>query len=308
MNANRPFEPGIHTDLKDRMTYAGYLHLDRLLAAQEPLSNPVHHDEMLFIIQHQTTELWFKLIIHELTAAIRSVREDRLEPCFKILARIKNIQAQLVSQWSVLSTLTPSEYAQFRHVLGPASGFQSPQYRQVEFMLGNKDRRMLALHQHAPAEHARLEAALTAPSLYDEFLRYLARRGLPVPREVLQRDVSEPHQSNPGVVEVFRQIYEHPEQRWDAYEMCEKLVDVDEQFSIWRFRHVKVVERIIGYKTGTGGSSGVPFLRKLVELNFFQELWDVRTALKEAGREAPTAAKQQSSTAVNRGAPPEEAR
>jgi tryptophan 2,3-dioxygenase len=181
----------------------------------------------------------------------------------------------------VLSTLTPSEYAQFRHVLGPSSGFQSVQYRLVEFLLGNKDRRLLEFHRHSPDDFAALETALTAPDLYDEFLRFLARRKLPVPADVLERDVSQPHVPNPGVTGVLRTIYENPGLYWDCYEMCEKLVDVDEQFSLWRFRHVKVVERIIGYKTGTGGSAGVAFLRKIVEHNFFQELWDVRTEIKD---------------------------
>jgi tryptophan 2,3-dioxygenase len=277
--ANRELEPGIVTDLKGRMTYSGYLQLDRLLSAQQPLSNPVHHDELLFIIQHQTTELWFRLVIHELREAMASIARDELEPCFKILARVKNIQAQLVSQWSVLSTLTPSEYMEFRHVLGPASGFQSVQYRMVEFLLGNKDRAMLAVHAHDAPAHAALMAALEAPSIYDEFLRYLARRGFAVPRDVLERDVTLPHENHPGVIAVFKGIYENPDNAWDAYEMAEKLVDVDEQFGLWRFRHVKVVERIIGFKRGTGGSSGVPFLRKLVEHVFFPELWNVRTEI-----------------------------
>jgi tryptophan 2,3-dioxygenase len=277
--SQRELEPGIVTDLKGRLTYAGYLQLERLLSAQDPLSKPVHHDEMLFIVQHQTTELWFKLVIHELREAMRLIAADELEGCFKILARVKNIQAQLVSQWSVLATLTPSEYMEFRHVLGPASGFQSAQYRMVEFLLGNKDRAMLAVHAHEPVTHAALVAALEAPSLYDEFLRYLGRRGFAVPREVLERDVTVPHEGHPGVVAVFKTIYENPEKHWDAYEMAEKLVDVDEQFGLWRFRHVKVVERIIGFKRGTGGSSGVPFLRKLVEHVFFPELWSVRTEI-----------------------------
>jgi tryptophan 2,3-dioxygenase len=273
----RELEPGIRSDLADRMTYAGYLQLDKLLAAQTPLSSPMHHDEMLFIIQHQTTELWFKLAIHELRAALSMIRRDELEPSFKIIARVKNIQAQLYNQWSVLSTLTPTEYAQFRHVLGPASGFQSLQYRIVEFLLGAKDRRMLKFHEHRPADHAELDKALNTPSLYDEFLRYLGRRGLSIPRAVLDRDITQPYEKNDGVTAAIKTIYDAPEKWWDAYEMCEKLVDLDEQFALWRFRHVKTVERIIGYKRGTGGSSGVPFLRQLVELNFFPELWDVRT-------------------------------
>ena len=277
--AGRELEAGIETDLAGRMTYAGYLDLERLLSAQHVRSDPPHHDELLFIIQHQTTELWFKLVIHELGAAMANIRSDELEPCFKILARVKHIQAQLVSQWSVLSTLTPTEYVQFRSVLGSGSGFQSIQYRIVEFMLGNKSRDMLRVHRHDEAALKELTAALEAPSIYDEFLRYLARRGMEVPREVLERDVSEPYERHDGVVEVFRRIYADPEGHWDAYEMCEKLVDVDEQFSLWRFRHMKVVQRIIGYKRGTGGSSGVPFLAKVVQHVFFPELWDVRTEL-----------------------------
>ncbi len=246
-------EDSVVTDFRDRMTYGGYLQLDKLLAAQTPLSNPPHHDEMLFIIQHQTSELWFKLILHELRAAVAFVRRDELEPTFKILARVKHIQAQLVSQWAVLATLTPSEYGEFRHVLGPASGFQSLQHRVIEFMLGNKDRRMLAVHEQDPAGHAELLQALESPTLYDEFLRYLARRGKPIPQ---------------------------PAENWDAYEMCEKLIDVDEQLSLWRFRHVKVVQRIIGWKRGTGGTAGVDYLKKLVDVLLFPDLWDVRTELK----------------------------
>lgn len=276
---HRELEPGIRTDLADRMTYSGYLHLDQLLSAQSPLSSPPHHDELLFIIQHQTSELWFKLAIHELRAGIGFLKNGELEPCFKVLARLKNIQAQLYNQWSVLSTLTPTEYAQFRGVLGPASGFQSLQYRIVEFLLGAKDKRMLQFHQHKPEDLAQLQSALNTPSIYDEFLRYLSRRGLPIPKAVLDRDITEPLEPNTDVIAAIKMVYTDVERWWDAYEMCEKLVDVDEQFALWRFRHVKIVERIIGYKTGTGGSSGVPFLRKLVELNFFPELWAVRTEI-----------------------------
>ena len=267
------------TDFKDRMTYGGYLQLDLLLQAQKPLSS--HHDELLFVIQHQTSELWFKLILHELRAAIAHVQQDQLEGTFKILARVKHIQAQLVSQWAVLATLTPTEYLKFRHVLGPASGFQSLQNRLIEFTLGNKDRRLLAVH--SGADRAALQAALEAPTLYDEFLRYLSRRGKPVPASVLQRDLTEPHRGDPGVREVIREIYQRPEENWDAYEMCEKLVDVDEQLALWRFRHVKVVQRIIGWKRGTGGTSGVDYLQKLVDVRLFPDLWDVRTELKQAG-------------------------
>ena len=274
-------DPHVVTDFSDRMTYSGYLQLDQLLSAQKPLSHPVHHDEMLFIIQHQTTELWFKLVLHEVRAAISFIQRDELEPCFKILARVKHIQAQLVGQWSVLATLTPTEYGEFRHVLGPASGFQSPQHRLIEFIMGNKDARMLEVHRQSPEAFVALDAALRAPTIYDEFLRHLARRGMAVPRDVLDRDVTEPHRSHPGLVALFRQVYETPQQNWDAYEMAEKLIDVDEQFALWRFRHVKVVQRIIGMKRGTGGTSGVGYLARGVDAVFFPDLWDVRTELRE---------------------------
>ncbi|MGP1271878.1 MAG: tryptophan 2,3-dioxygenase [Phycisphaerales bacterium] len=261
--------------------YAAYLRLDRILDAQEPLSEPPHHDEMLFIIQHQTTELWFKLIIHELTAALDIIRRDQLEPCFKILARVKHIQTTLMNQWSVLATLTPSEYAEFRSVLGSASGFQSRQYRLVEFLFGNKHAGMLKLHEKDPAAHAALEHAYRSPSLYDEFLRYLARRGLPIPASHTERDWTQPYEASEAVTAVFKTIYENTAEHWDAYEMCEKLVDLEESFTLWRFRHMKTVERIIGYKTGTGGSPGVPFLKRIIEHRFFPELWDVRTHIED---------------------------
>ncbi len=274
---HRDLDPSIYGNLDPKQTYAGYLCLDTLLAAQEPRST--HHDEMLFIIQHQTSELWFKLIIHELRAAIEHIRHDELEPCFKILARVKHVQAQLFSQWSVLETLTPTEYAQFRGLLGRASGFQSVQYRLVEFLLGNKDRALIDKFANQPEAHAELTAALEAPSLYDEFLRFLSRKGHAIPPEVLSRDVSTHHAENAAVTAVFKNIYDNPRAHWDAYEMAEKLVDVDEQFTMWRCRHVKVVERIIGYKPGTGGSKGVPFLREMIHYNFFPELWQVRTLI-----------------------------
>jgi len=280
MTANkRELEQGIHTDLRNRLTYSGYLCLDQLLAAQKPLSHPLHHDEMLFIIQHQTSELWIKLLLHELEAALDHVQHDRLEPCFKILARVKQIQMQLFNQWAVLETLTPNEYAQFRAVLGTASGFQSVQYRALEFTLGNKSVELLRVYAYDPQAHAWLEKLLKRPSLYDEFLRYLARRGLPVPQERLDRAWSEPYERHPGVVAVFKTVYADTARWWDAYEMCEKLVDVEEYFQLWRFRHMKTVERIIGHKQGTGGSSGVSFLRKALDLTFFPELIDVRTEI-----------------------------
>jgi tryptophan 2,3-dioxygenase len=277
----RPLEPGIVTDFSDRMSYAGYLCLPELLSQQRPLSQPENHDEMLFIIQHQVSELWIKQLIHELSAAMRFVRQDQLDPCFKILSRAKLIQMQLFDQWAVLETLTPSEYMEFRGVLGHAAGFQSYQYRKLEFLLGNKNRGALKVFEHDAAIHAKLLAALEAPSLYDEFLRHLARRGLAVPAECVERDWSLPHEKNAALVEVFRGIYEHPREHWDAYEMCEKLVDVEEYFQLWRFRHMKTVERIIGFRQGTGGSSGVGFLRQALELTFFPELLAVRTGLKQ---------------------------
>jgi len=276
-------EPGIITDLRDRLTYGGYLRLDRLLAAQEPLSGvdgtPPRHDEMLFIVQHQVAELWMKLMIHELKAAIAHVRADRLEPAFKILARVKLIQKQLFEQWAVLETLTPSEYETFRPALGTSSGFQSAQYRAVEFLLGNKQPNVVAVFAHDADVHAELAALLQAPSLYDEFVRHLARRGLPVPASVLERDVTAPYVRDPALVPVIKRIYDDPARWWDAYDMCEKLIDVEEGFQLWRFRHVKTVERIIGHKAGTGGSSGVAYLRRALEQSFFPELIDVRTLI-----------------------------
>ncbi len=275
----RELEADIRTDLSGRLTYGGYLRLDKILTAQEPLSDPPHHDEMLFIIQHQTSELWMKLMLHELAAALAHIREDQLEPCFKILARVKQVQAQLFNQWAVLETLTPAEYAEFRGVLGMASGFQSAQYRALEFMLGNKNPDMLRVFDYDAAIHDWLASILARPSLYDEFLRYLHRKGLAVPAGCVERDWSEPYERNAGVTAVFKTVYEDRARYWDAYEMCEKLVDLEENFQLWRFRHMKTVERIIGHKKGTGGSSGVGFLQKALELTFFPELFDVRTQL-----------------------------
>jgi tryptophan 2,3-dioxygenase len=273
-------DSGYRTDLSAETSYGNYLRLDLLLAAQQPRST--HHDEMLFIIQHQVAELWMKLIVHELQAAIGHVRADRLAPCFKILARVKQIQRQLFEMWAVLETLTPSEYVQFRHVLGPASGLQSQQFRAIEFLLGNKDAAILAVHRHDPALHAWLERLLREPSLYDEFLRHLARRGMALPAERLERDWSEPYRRHDGVVAAFKAIYDAPERHWDAYDMCEKLVDVEENFQLWRFRHVKTVERVIGFKRGTGGTAGVAFLRKTLEVALFPELIEVRTSIGSA--------------------------
>jgi tryptophan 2,3-dioxygenase len=273
----RTIEEGVATDLRGELTYAGYLQLPTLLSAQQPVSD--HHDEMLFIVQHQVTELWLKQLIHELRSAISLVTADDLSPALKRLARVKAIQRQMFEQWSVLETLTPVEYVQFRDSLGKASGFQSPQYRTVEFLLGNKNPQMLAVFAHDAALHDALLADLRSPSLYDAFLHFLARHGHDVPATVLDRDVAQPYAADPGVTEVLRRIYADPHQHWDAYEMCEELVDVEESFQLWRFRHLKTVERIIGFKRGTGGSSGAGFLQKALDLTFFPELLDVRTLL-----------------------------
>ncbi|MCZ2261811.1 tryptophan 2,3-dioxygenase [Isoptericola sp. QY 916] len=275
----RELEPEIVTDLRERMTYGSYLHLDTLLAAQEPISAPAHHDEMLFIVQHQTTELWLKLVLHELVSARDLLAADELGAALKRIARVKHVQRTLTEQWSVLATLTPSEYAQFRGSLGNASGFQSWQYRAVEFLLGNKNARMLAVFDAEPAARAELERLLAEPSVYDEFLRYLGRHGHDVPRRVLDRDVTTAHTLDDDLVEVFRRIYADPESDWSAYETCEELVDLEDNFQLWRFRHMKTVLRIIGTKRGTGGSSGVGFLQRALELTFFPELFAVRTEL-----------------------------
>ena len=269
--------PEFITDLAADTSYGGYLGLERLLSAQQPRSS--HHDEMLFIIQHQTSELWMKLMIHELAAAIAHVKSDELAPCFKILARVKQIQRQLFEQWAVLETLTPSEYAMFRNVLGPASGLQSHQFRAIEFLLGNKIANRIEVHRYDANVSAQLERLLNSPSLYDEFLRYLARKGMPVPAERVERDWSQPYQRHAGVTAVFKTVYENTQQYWAEYDMCEKLVDVEENFLLWRFRHVKTVERIIGFKRGTGGTAGVSFLRRTLETSLFPELIDVRTEL-----------------------------
>jgi tryptophan 2,3-dioxygenase len=273
----RPVEPTIVRDFAEKLSYSSYLSLEGLLAQQRPLSDPPHHDEMLFIIQHQVAELWIKLIIHELTAAIDHVRHDRLPPTLKILSRVKLIQMQLFDQWAVLETLTPSEYMEFRGVLGNASGFQSFQYRKLEFLLGNKNADTIQVFAHDHTVYEDLLRALHSPSLYDEFLRYLARRGYNIPAACLDRDWSAPHTRNEALVEIFREIYRNAKQHWEAYEMCEKLVDVEEYFQLWRFRHLKTVERIIGFRRGTGGSSGVGFLRQALELTFFPELLASRT-------------------------------
>ena len=278
-NNQRALEDGIHTDLDGRITYGGYLRLDQLLASQQPLSDPPHHDEMLFIVQHQVSELWLKLVIHELSAAIAHLRRDEVWRCQKVLARCKQVLRQLTEQWSVLETLTPSEYMEFRGVLGPSSGFQSLQYRQVEFLLGNKNAAMLKVFAYDPAGQAALREALESPGLYDEFLRYLACWGHAVPARHLERDWSQPHVRDPELLPVFERIYENTGAYWREYALCEDLVDLETQFQLWRFRHMRTVMRIIGFKRGTGGSSGVGFLKQALELTFFPELFDVRTQI-----------------------------
>jgi len=275
----RELDQGLELDLGGKLTYGAYLQLDALLGAQKPLSDPPHHDEYLFIIQHQVAELWMKLIIHELQQACRYVAGDDLRHAFKGLARVKQIQEQMINQWSVLETLTPYEYSQFRPVLDSASGFQSYQYRALEFLLNNKDEALLKVHRHDPAVHAWLEGILRAPSIYDEFLRYLARHGFDVPESCLERDFAQPYEPHAGVTAVLRTVYEQAGRYFDEYEMCEKLVDVEVNLQRWRFRHLRTVERIIGHKRGTGGSSGVDFLRRALDLRSFPELIDVRTEI-----------------------------
>ncbi|HEX6149580.1 tryptophan 2,3-dioxygenase [Nocardioides sp.] len=275
----RSLEPGIETDFRQQMSYGDYLCLDRLLSAQRPQSDPPQHDELLFIIQHQTSELWLKLLVHELRSARELLAADDLAPALKRLARIKHVQRVLTDQWSVLATLTPSEYAEIRPFLATSSGFQSAQYREVEFLLGNKDAEMVRVHGHDPAAQAELAQLLGEPSLYDEFLRYLARQGYAVPPGLLDRDWSVRHTPHPGLVEVFATVYASPHEHWGVYETCEELVDIEDLFQEWRFRHLQVVQRTIGHKTGTGGSSGVDFLRRALDLTFFPELYDVRTQI-----------------------------
>jgi tryptophan 2,3-dioxygenase len=259
------------------ISYSGYLQLDRILQAQQPLS--AAHDEMLFIIQHQTSELWMKLAIHELTATCRLIASDDLQPAFKTLSRVSRILEQLNSAWDVLRTMTPSEYSEFRGLLGQSSGFQSWQYRAIEFLVGNKNAAMAHIHAGDEAVAQRLEAVRLAPSIYDLTLRLLHRRGLGIDQAVLERDVSVPHAASASVVNAWSSIYREPSHFWELYELAEKLVDFEDYFRRWRFNHVTTVERIIGFKRGTGGTSGVSYLRKMLDVVLFPELWQVRTEL-----------------------------
>ncbi|MEW5836622.1 MAG: tryptophan 2,3-dioxygenase family protein [Pseudomonadota bacterium] len=279
----RDLEAGIETDLDGRLTYGGYLRLDVLLSAQQPRSVPPHHDEMLFIVQHQVSELWMKLVIHELAAAMDFLRRDQVWQTRKVLARCKSVLRQLIEQWAVLETMTPSEYLEFRETLGPSSGFQSLQYRIMEFVLGNKNADMLKVFDHDPAGQTRLRGGLEAPSLYDEFLRYLSRFGHAVPKHHLERDWREPHVADAALLPVFERIYGDTDRYWREYSLCEDLVDLETQFQLWRFRHMRTVQRIIGFRRGTGGSSGVAFLKRALDLEFFPELFEVRTTLRPHG-------------------------
>ncbi|WP_298891030.1 tryptophan 2,3-dioxygenase family protein [uncultured Serinicoccus sp.] len=279
--AQRDLEHGIEDDFGRNLSYGAYLDLPTLLSAQHPRATPPQHDELLFIIQHQTTELWLRLVIHELTSACELMGADDHRQALKRIARVKHIQASMTEQWSVLATLTPSEYARFRAFLATGSGFQSWQYRAVEFMLGNKNAGMLPVFAHDEAQHDELVRLLHRPSLYDEVLAWLARRGHAIPAEVLGRDVSQPYHSHPGVVEALGRVYADPQRFWAEYETAEELVDLEDNFQVWRFRHLKTVERIIGSKRGTGGSSGTPFLRRALDLTFFPELYDVRSAIQD---------------------------
>lgn len=268
---------GAQLDFSDDMSYGDYLQLDQLLAAQHPRSPA--HDEMLFIVQHQTSELWMKLMRHELAAAIARIAGDELAPAFKMLARVSRILEQLVHAWDVLATMTPPEYSAIRPSLGRSSGFQSWQYRCIEFRMGNKNAAMLAPHRHAPARLAEVEAAWRAPSLYDEALRLLARRGLPVPASHVDRDWTQPYATSDAVEAAWLEVYRDPSRHWDLYQLGEELTDLEDAFRLWRFRHVTTVERIIGFKRGTGGTSGVGYLRKMLDTVLFPELWTLRTAL-----------------------------
>jgi tryptophan 2,3-dioxygenase len=273
----RGLEDGIRTDFSRSMDYGSYLHLDVLLSAQHPISD--HHDEPLFIIQHQTSELWLKLVLHELTGVRENLDADDVSRARKGLARVKHIFRTLTDQWSVLATLTPSDYAEFRSVLGSSSGFQSHQYRAVEFILGNKNDALLTIFESRPEAQAMLTAMLRAPTVYDAFLRFLARRGHPVPQQILERDVSRAWVEVPALVGIYKAIYEDTATHWAEYATCEDLVDLEDAFQLWRFRHMRTVQRTIGFKRGTGGSSGVAFLRRALDLTFFPEIYSVRTEI-----------------------------
>jgi tryptophan 2,3-dioxygenase len=264
-------------DFSKEMSYGDYLHLDQVLSAQHPLSPD--HNEMLFIVQHQTSELWMKLMLHELEGAITCIARDELGAAFKMLARVSRIMEQLVHAWDVLATMTPPEYSAIRPYLASSSGFQSWQYRCIEFRLGNKNAAMLKPHAHVPARLAQVEAAWRAPSLYDEALRLLARRGLAVPATHTERDWTQPYTAEEQVEQAWLAVYREPQTHWDLYQLGEELTDLEDAFRLWRFRHVTTVERVIGFKRGTGGTSGVSYLRKMLDVVLFPEIWTLRTSL-----------------------------
>lgn len=279
MKEQQPFqgEADIHTDFKEKMTYSDYLGLDSLLTSQHLLSG--HHDEMLFITVHHVSEIWMKLIIHELDAAVQDIQGDNLSASFKKLARVSQVQKQLKHVWDVLSTLTPSEYIEFRDKLGQASGFQSYQNRLIEFMLGYKTAYILKIYEKDPELRGQLQQAHDAPSIYDVAIQAVSTAGLPIDEAVLNRDVKETHVSNESVKQAWITVYKNVDQYWELYELAEKLVDIEDLFQQWRFRHMKTVERIIGFKKGTGGSGGVSYLKKVIDQYFFPELWELRTEL-----------------------------
>ena len=264
-------------DFSNDMSYGDYLHIDQVLSAQHPLSPA--HDEMLFIVQHQTSELWMKLMLHELRGAMTHIARDEMPPAFKMLARVSKIMEQLVHAWDVLATMTPPEYTAIRPYLGHSSGFQSYQYRCIEFALGNKNAAMLKPHAHSAERLAMVQAAFEAPSLYDEALRLLARRGIAVPASHLHRDWTQPYAANEAVEQAWLQVYRNPEQHWDLYQLGEELTDLEDAFRLWRFRHVTTVERVIGFKRGSGGTGGVSYLRKMLDVVLFPEIWTLRTLL-----------------------------
>ena len=267
----------IHTDFKEDMTYGEYLNLDKILSSQNRLSG--HHDEMLFIVIHQVSELWMKLALHELSAAIEAIDKGDMQSAFKKLARVTKIQSQIIQAWDVLSTMTPAEYLEFRDSLGKASGFQSYQYRLIEFALGYKSPHILKIYEKDPEVHAMLEEGLNRPGIYDVAIRALTKAGFPINPELLDRDFSVTYAGDPTVAAAWEAVYRDVDTYWDLYQLAEKLVDVEDWLQQWRFRHMKTVERIIGFKTGTGGSSGVNYLRHVLDHRFFPELWDLRTKL-----------------------------
>jgi tryptophan 2,3-dioxygenase len=267
----------IHWELGSSLSYGEYLQLNKILDAQKPLT--YEHDEMMFIIVHQSSELWMRLMLHELRGVLECVRRDDLDPSFKMLTRVTHVQTQLIATWDVLSTMTPSEYSAFRNALGRSSGFQSVQYRMLEFMLGNKHPQMVDVHKLDPQAYAALQSTLEAPSLYDEVLRLLSRRGYGIPENYLTRDFKEPYVASKQVAGAWLGVYHNAEKDWDLYELAERLVDLDQKFQLWRCHHLKTVERIIGYKPGTGGTGGVSYLAKALELKFFPELWTIRTSM-----------------------------